>query len=436
MKICLFNFSKIRSSNSFKLSDFNSFKFNFLNKKSDIQNIKYKNAQKKKQGDHYIKKININIPSSEKLREEKFKNDFLSDYDSSFANFCEISKDMFTEIYIKNQYIPTLDELGDINISLGNISTQLNNFSDSKLLKIIRKIRNPKLKKGSKNGNKSSLVNKRFKIISNIDINNKVDNIIPLDEMNNKVRIKKKIKIKIFKNVSSKKNINEKNTSFNIFNNIKENEPKDKSLLNIKRKLKNIQIPKKSEVSTDIKFPIDFISTREIEHQFTGNNPESNMPNDIKNNNFIFSNVNNISDNGNLNKEINAGIANLNEDNNNNKSSNINDFKFSANSKANNIFNFSTNLINESNNLFKMNTPVYTPYNNTSLYDNNNLLSPMFLSPERNYSMLSKNFFINTPSNINNVFDEAFKFRDNNGNDTNIVNTGIIPFIQNLTNER
>lgn len=419
MKICLFNFSKIRSSNSFKLSDFNSFKFNFLNKKSDIQNIKYKNAQKKKQGDHYIKKININIPSSEKLREEKFKNDFLSDYDSSFANFCEISKDMFTEIYIKNQYIPTLDELGDINISLGNISTQLNNFSDSKLLKIIRKIRNPKLKKGSKNGNKSSLVNKRFKIISNIDINNKVDNIIPLDEMNNKVRIKKKIKIKKFKNVSSKKNINEKNTSFNIFNNIKENEPKDKSLLNIKRKLKNIQIPKKSEVSTDIKFPIDFISTREIEHQFTGNNPESNMPNDIKNNNFIFSNVNNISDNGNLNKEINAGIANLNEDNNNNKSSNINDFKFSANSKANNIFNFSTNLINESNNLFKMNTPVYTPYNNTSLYDNNNLLSPMFLSPERNYSMLSKNFFINTPSNINNVFDEAFKFRDNNGNDTN-----------------
>lgn len=419
MKICLFNFSKIRSSNSFKLSDFNSFKFNFLNKKSDIQNIKYKNAQKKKQGDHYIKKININIPSSEKLREEKFKNDFLSDYDSSFANFCEISKDMFTEIYIKNQYIPTLDELGDINISLGNISTQLNNFSDSKLLKIIRKIRNPKLKKGSKNGNKSSLVNKRFKIISNIDINNKVDNIIPLDEMNNKVRIKKKIKIKKFKNVSSKKNINEKNTSFNIFNNNKENEPKDKSLLNIKRKLKNIQIPKKSEVSTDIKFPIDFISTREIEHQFTGNNPESNMPNDIKNNNFIFSNVNNISDNGNLNKEINAGIANLNEDNNNNKSSNINDFKFSANSKANNIFNFSTNLINESNNLFKMNTPVYTPYNNTSLYDNNNLLSPMFLSPERNYSILSKNFFINTPSNINNVFDEAFKFRDNNGNDTN-----------------
>ena len=419
MKICLFNFSKIRSSNSFKLSDFNSFKFNFLNKKSDIQNIKYKNAQKKKQGDHYIKKININIPSSEKLREEKFKNDFLSDYDSSFANFCEINKDMFTEIYIKNQYIPTLDELGDINISLGNISTQLNNFSDSKLLKIIRKIRNPKLKKGSKNGNKSSLVNKRFKIISNIDINNKVDNIIPLDEMNNKVRIKKKIKIKKFKNVSSKKDINEKNTSFNIFNNIKENEPKDKSLLNIKRKLKNIQIPKKSEVSTDIKFPIDFISTREIEHQFTGNNPESNMPNDIKNNNFIFSNVNNISDNGNLNKEINAGIANLNEDNNNNKSSNINDFKFSANSKANNIFNFSTNLINESNNLFKMNTPVYTPYNNTSLYDNNNLLSPMFLSPERNYSILSKNFFINTPSNINNVFDEAFKFRDNNGNDTN-----------------
>lgn len=419
MKICLFNFSKIRSSNSFKLSDFNSFKFNFLNKKSDIQNIKYKNAQKKKQGDHYIKKININIPSSEKLREEKFKNDFLSDYDSSFANFCEISKDMFTEIYIKNQYIPTLDELGDINISLGNISTQLNNFSDSKLLKIIRKIRNPKLKKGSKNGNKSSLVNKRFKIISNIDINNKVDNIIPLDEMNNKVRIKKKIKIKKFKNVSSKKNIKEKNTSFNIFNNNKENEPKDKSLLNIKRKLKNIQIPKKSEVSTDIKFPIDFISTREIEHQFTGNNPESNMSNDIKNNNFIFSNVNNISDNGNLNKEINAGIANLNEDNNNNKSSNINDFKFSANSKGNNIFNFSTNLINESNNLFKMNTPVYTPYNNTSLYDNNNLLSPMFLSPERNYSMLSKNFFINTPSNINNVFDEAFKFRDNNGNDTN-----------------
>ena len=178
MKICLFNFSKIRSSNSFKLSDFNSFKFNFSNKKPDIQNIKYKNGQKKDQGDHYIKKININIPSSEKLREEKFKNDFLSDYDSSFANFCEISKDMFTEIYIKNKYIPTLDEVGDINISLGNITATLNNFSDSKLLKIIRKIRNPKSKKGSKNGNKSSLVNKRFKIISNIDINNKVDNII------------------------------------------------------------------------------------------------------------------------------------------------------------------------------------------------------------------------------------------------------------------
>ena len=60
----------------------------------------------------------IIVPSSERLSDEHFKTDFLNEYENSFSYYCGINKKQFNDIYIKNRYIPILNEFGDIRISI------------------------------------------------------------------------------------------------------------------------------------------------------------------------------------------------------------------------------------------------------------------------------------------------------------------------------
>ena len=117
----LFNFSKIKSENIFRTSDCNSFNYNFSNHELKNTGFKKISNQKKKISKNYIKKVDMNIPSNKKLKEEKFRRDFFIDYENSFANFCGINEKMFQEIYEKNDYIPTLNQMGDIKIDISNI---------------------------------------------------------------------------------------------------------------------------------------------------------------------------------------------------------------------------------------------------------------------------------------------------------------------------
>ena len=138
----LFNFSKIKSEHIFRTSDCNSFNYDFSN--HELNNTGFKNIsfQKKKISKNLIKQIEMNIPSNDKLKEEKFRSDFFIDYENSFANFCGIKEKMFQEIYEKNEYIPTINQMGDIKINISNVIKNINKFSHSKKLRSKMHVKN------------------------------------------------------------------------------------------------------------------------------------------------------------------------------------------------------------------------------------------------------------------------------------------------------
>ena len=241
--ITLFNFSKIKSESIFQMAEYNSFNYDFnktepyYDRNNDIITFKKDTVQ------HYIKKVNVTLPSREKLKESNFREDFFNNYDTSFANFCGIDKNMYIEIYDKSQFIPTIDQLGDIKVNVDNIIKNLDNFSEHKRLKIHRSVfkKDKKLKIKEKKDNlvhhiESSL----FQAADNIP-NSMNDNVISLEE--NELDDKNKSKNK---NSSKNNKINSLKIDSNINseNNNKVNGKKtqDRTLLNIKRKLKNISI--------------------------------------------------------------------------------------------------------------------------------------------------------------------------------------------------
>ena len=135
----IFSFSNIKSQHIFKISNCNSFNYNFSNYElnNDKNNINNILIQKKKIRKHFIKNINLTFPSNEKFQEENFRNEFFINYDDSFANFCGINEKMFAEIYNNNynQYIPKINKMGDINVDVDKIFENLKAFSDSKKVK-------------------------------------------------------------------------------------------------------------------------------------------------------------------------------------------------------------------------------------------------------------------------------------------------------------
>ena len=381
------------------INDYNSFIYHFV-ENNEIINKKRKLIPKNKNSiQHYIKNANVSIPSNDRLKKESFLDDFYKNYNNSFANFCGISEKIYKEIYQKTQFIPEINQMGDIIINITKIIKYLDTFSDSKQLKIHRR-----LKKIHKIPQKDQ---KKFLNINNNKTNN-ISNDIPLDEDDIEGKVINKIILKEKTNLSHSNSNNESDINY------KDNKQNDDALLNIKRKLKNISISKPNNdlFDTKIKSKIFNLSINSIEDKI-----------------FNFKN-----DTNDLNKDINKEIFPLSNDFQY-KSSQPNqlDFKFGENSNKNNIFNFSVNEIHDlSNNSQKNNINILTPLMNKEEANNNLILSPdkalfspyNFSSIKFN-SLLSPNLSLNSPYNANGI-NYPFNFRNNEFNDSIEENNNVI----------
>ena len=381
------------------INDYNSFIYHFV-ENNEIINKKRKLIPKNKNSiQHYIKNANVSIPSNDRLKKESFLDDFYKNYNNSFANFCGISEKIYKEIYQKTQFIPEINQMGDIIINITKIIKYLDTFSDSKQLKIHRR-----LKKIHKIQPKDQ---KKFLNINNNKTNN-ISNDIPLDEDDIEGKVINKIILKEKTNLSHSNSNNESDINY------KDNKQNDDALLNIKRKLKNISISKPNNdlFDTKIKSKIFNLSANSIEDKI-----------------FYFKN-----DTNDLNKDINKEIFPLSNDFQY-KSSQPNqlDFKFGENSNKNNIFNFSVNEIHDlSNNSQKNNINIFTPLMNKEEANNNLILSPdkalfspyNFSSIKFN-SLLSPNLSLNSPYNANGI-NYPFNFRNNEFNDSIEENNNVI----------
>lgn len=381
------------------INDYNSFIYHFV-ENNGIINKKRKLIPKNKNSiQHYIKNANVSIPSNDRLKKESFLDDFYKNYNNSFANFCGISEKIYKEIYQKTQFIPEINQMGDIIINITKIIKYLDTFSDSKQLKIHRR-----LKKIHKIPPKDQ---KKFLNINNNKTNN-ISNDIPLDEDDIEGKVINKIILKEKTNLSHSNSKNESDINY------KDNKQNDDALLNIKRKLKNISISKPNNdlFDTKIKSKIFNLSNNSMEDKI-----------------FNFKN-----DTNDLNKDINKEIFPLSNDFQY-KSSQPNqlDFKFGENSNKNNIFNFSVNEIHDlSNNSQKNNINIFTPLMNKEEANNNLILSPdkalfspyNFSSIKFN-SLLSPNLSLNSPYNANGI-NYPFNFRNNEFNDSIEENNNVI----------
>ena len=381
------------------INDYNSFIYHFVDN-NEIINKKRKLIPKNKNSiQHYIKNANVSIPSNDRLKKESFLDDFYKNYNNSFANFCGISEKIYKEIYQKTQFIPEINQMGDIIINITKIIKYLDTFSDSKQLKIHRR-----LKKIHKIPQKDQ---KKFLNINNNKTNN-ISNDIPLDEDDIEGKVINKIILKEKTNLSHSNSNNESDINY------KDNKQNDDALLNIKRKLKNISISKPNNdlFDTKIKSKIFNLSINSMEDKI-----------------FNFKN-----DTNDLNKDINKEIFPLSNDFQY-KSSQPNqlDFKFGENSNKNNIFNFSVNEIHDlSNNSQKNNINIFTPLMNKEETNNNLILSPdkalfspyNFSSIKFN-SLLSPNLSLNSPYNANGI-NYPFNFRNNEFNDSIEENNNVI----------
>ena len=380
------------------INDYNSFIYHFV-ENNEIINKKRKLIQKNQNSiQHYIKNANVSIPSNDRLKKESFLNDFYNNYDNSFAYFCGISEKIYKEIYQKTQFIPEINQMGDIIINITKIIKYLDTFSDSKQLKIHRRIK--KIHKIPPKDQKKLNIN-----------NNKTNNIsndISLDEDDIEGKVINKIILKEKTNLSHSNSNNESDINY------KDNKQNDDALLNIKRKLKNISISKPNNdlFDTKIKSKIFNLSINSMEDKI-----------------FNFKN-----DTNDLNKDINKEIFPLSNDFQY-KSSQPNqlDFKFGENSNKNNIFNFSVNEIHDlSNNSQKNNINIFTPLMNKEEANNNLILSPdkalfspyNFSSIKFN-SLLSPNLSLNSPYNANGI-NYPFNFRNNEFNDSIEENNNVI----------
>ena len=396
--LTLFNFSKIKSERIFRISEYNSFNHDFSKSESYNGKNDDKTTIKEEPQCHYIKNANISLPSNEKLKEETFRNEFYTKYDNSFANFCGISEKMFTEIYDKGQYTPVINQMGDIKINIDNIIKYIDEFSDYKRLKIHRSVFN-KGKKRKLKEKKVNLAPKKspnlFKTAQN-ELDSNSDDIISLEENN----LVNKNKSNYTNSSKENENINKMSSSNSISNGDK---PHDKTLLNIKRKLKNISIIKKKEDSIKVKIKDE---PKELSNILLENNLGGNNQGYIPNNGLILSNDNPF------------------------KSSNQQD---SSNFNKNNVFNFSSNAIKDlSHSQLKKenpNLPIFTPLNNFDhnnniggninfkLLQSNSLLSPFPLPHGGFHSIFSPNININSPYSINSLFNDNFNFRNSDIND-------------------
>ena len=226
--ILLFNFSNIKQSAKIIVSDYNLFNYDFsikslleLNPKIEQINPNEENHIKENPNLNLIKNLNIELPSSEKLSQKNFATNFINNYDTSFANFCEIDKKIFTKAFVNKRYVPFLDKFGNIKISVKNLCDILKYYSPSLKLKIKRRfIKKYKRKKLFRTLKSKSIKNSDYETISGY--NNSSYHNLNNDGLK-KISLRKNLKISV------KKNTNANNTNNN---NITDKENNDEGNIN------------------------------------------------------------------------------------------------------------------------------------------------------------------------------------------------------------
>ena len=321
--ITLFSFSSLKSRAKITLSENNFFNIKFYknennelkNEKNNSYNINNKKSCQLKE-DYYnnsIKTLNIKIPSPEKLLQNKFQNDFMLEYNNSFANFVGINKIFFKELFINNRYIPRVNELGDINVSTKSIIDILKTYSYTLILKIQRKKINRMKKLFKTYKKKPKKVPKSIIKKNNSFKNNKIKS--KFENENNKLEENHKNlyedfktnyfndNIKIFnsflkqENNSNEENFTKDNNNITLNNNIINNDIDDDYSKYIQKHLFPNYNKQKNEL----------ISNNNNEFNFFSNNVQNNINSEILNRkDFInkkrtnISNLNNIELNNNI----------------------------------------------------------------------------------------------------------------------------------------
>ena len=407
--ICLFKLSKLKSRIKVVLSQNNSFNYDFSKKEQNDS----KNTLNEGNERRYIKKLNIDIPSSQKLIKDDFQKEFINNYDDSFAQFCGINKKQFMEIYINNQYIPVLNEYGNINISIKNILDILKTYSFSKKVKTMRRILKRNKYKNKANNKAKIIRSKIFKVI-HINQNKEIkdlNNESPKNNLNDE-KDKNELKNNIQNNssslISEEPNEMDKNNN-NLFDN-----KKGKKLFNIKQNLKNITIPKKEskENASFLDKNIAINQNSNSNDNVIDSNKKVLSAKLICNNSNIYNFSPNIIEkysNFSLNKSDNPihykqtltpFNTSIKSNYNNNDNGNNNNNVLNANINNNNN--------NNNNNNTPLRSPVLTPIN---VNDNiNNILSPNF------YHNPNSNILSPILGNDSSFFNEHFVFNNINPN--------------------
>ena len=393
----LFSFSLLKSNPKITVSQCNHFKLDFSKENSELNDInktKSSNVVNNRiisliDGDNNssLKTLNIDVPSLDKLSQETFRNELMNEYENSFANFCGINRDQFTDLYINNKYIPILDELGDINISIKHIVDLLKTYSKS--YKVRRKImKYQRFKKYFKTQKKKIIEKKKKKLMFEVLKNNKNKEIKTIINKTND--LKKENQISPL--VTIKKNIN------TIKNKLIQNKG-------------NISIPDNKFLNQ--KFQINKLSGIINNKSSLGYIPKSNL--NINNNNLsneankkqILNNINNNRTSFGLGystiKPIQEGKQNIISPNKNNF------FNFS-NLKSTNSNNINTNILSSIN--INYNNQLISPLNIPTL-------SPGFIFKDFSpLPVLSKTPTpkILSPNNNNNIIQDRFTFNNTNGN--------------------
>lgn len=401
----LFSYELLKSKKMITVQKTNSFNYQFFQEKDELNNEKDINEPKIKINNRTIsiideekynslKTLNIEVSSSQRLSDKEFQNNFLKEYDTSFAKFCGLNKEQYQNIYIKSNYIPKIDSFGNIKINIKNIIKVLNELPSEDKLNNKKLIKFKKILKGNKKSKKL-----KFRIFK---------------------KISKKIKIKIpsILRTPVRTIVNTNNSGTNS-----SNLQKSGLGFNIKNKGKglSINIPK----NKDILF-------NNIPKLNLGNN--KTLPNLIPNKTLTFP-MGNV-----FNKNIISNIPNKPNIN----PLTINSVLSNSRQQANNdVFNFSSrdirNYLNISNNywnnaLLSPNipyTPIISPFpispypNIFSAHLNNGLIPPD--GNNYNNTLLNPNSFIfpnNSPALINININNTFNLNNNVGNG-NILNNNI-----------
>ena len=105
----LFSYELLKSKKMFTVLKMNSFNYDFLDEKDDLNSEKDMNEPKMKinnrtislideENNSSLKTLNLEVSSSHRLSQMEFQNDFLKEFDNSFARYCGLNKEQYENI--------------------------------------------------------------------------------------------------------------------------------------------------------------------------------------------------------------------------------------------------------------------------------------------------------------------------------------------------